>query len=106
MMWLAVSILACMAQLALAAYAPDRITSLPGWDGALPSKQYSGYLNVSGTASHLHYWFVESEEVDPATAPTLLWLNGGEHEVCMQPSYFICTNARNVHGMIYIYIYA
>jgi hypothetical protein len=36
------------------AYAPDEITSLPGWDGSLPSKQYSGYLNVSD--SHLHYW--------------------------------------------------
>jgi cathepsin A (carboxypeptidase C)/serine carboxypeptidase-like clade 1 len=38
------------------AYAPDEIISLPGWEGALPSKQYSGYLNVSD--SHLHYWYV------------------------------------------------
>ena len=36
-----------------------QITALPGWSGALPSKQYSGYLSF-GT-KHLHYWFVESQ---------------------------------------------
>ena len=56
------------------AYAPDEILALPGWEGQLPSKQYSGYLNVSST--HLHYWLVESES-DPANAPTVLWFNGG-----------------------------
>ena len=25
----------------------------------------------------LHYWFVEAEQVSPATAPVVLWLNGG-----------------------------
>ena len=29
-----------------AAVAADKITSLPGWDGALPSPQYSGYLDA------------------------------------------------------------
>jgi carboxypeptidase C (cathepsin A) len=57
------------------AYAPDEIISLPGWSGNLPSKQYSGYLNVSST-SHLHYWLVESES-NPATDPVVLWFNGG-----------------------------
>ena len=60
--------------IASAAYAPDEILSLPGWEGKLPSKQYSGYLNVSTT--RLHYWFVESEN-DPANAATVLWFNGG-----------------------------
>ena len=32
----------------------DEITSLPGWTAALPSRQYSGYLNFS--SKHLHYW--------------------------------------------------
>lgn len=59
-----------------AAYAPDQITSLPGWTGALPSKQYSGYLNVSNGDSHLHYWLVESEK-NPASDPVVLWFNGG-----------------------------
>jgi hypothetical protein len=28
-------------------------------------------------SKHLHYYFVECEEGDPATAPTVLWFNGG-----------------------------
>ena len=64
-----------LVSLGSAAYAPDEITSLPGWDAKLPSKQYSGYLSASNT-SHLHYWFVASEN-DPENAPTVLWLNGG-----------------------------
>ena len=63
------------AGLASAAYSADEIKSLPGWNGALPSKQYSGYLTASNS-SQLHYWFVESEN-DPANDPTVLWLNGG-----------------------------
>ena len=52
-----------------------RITSLPGWDGDLPSKHYSGYLNIT-TSKHYHYWFIEAEN-DPENAPIVLWLNGG-----------------------------
>jgi len=59
----------------LSAHAPDRIKSLPGWTGDLPSKQFSGYLNGSNT-TRLHYWFVEAEK-SPATAATVLWFNGG-----------------------------
>lgn len=59
---------------ALSAYLPDEIIELPGWEGKLPSRQFSGYLNVSST--RLHYWLVESEE-SPETAPVVLWFNGG-----------------------------
>ena len=61
----------------------DEVTALPGWSGALPSKQYSGYLDVPGAkglSKHYHYWFVEAEApIDPlaAATPTILWLNGG-----------------------------
>lgn len=65
----------CSIAVALAGYAPDEILSLPGWSGALPSRQFSGYLNVSG-GSHLHYWLVESEN-DPSNDPTVVWFNGG-----------------------------
>jgi len=57
------------------------IKSLPGWTGALPSKMYSGFVNVGpppaqpGTM-HMHYWFVESES-NPETDPLVLWYNGG-----------------------------
>lgn len=54
----------------------DFIDSLPGWDGDLPSAQYSGFLSVSG-GSNLHYWFVEAEIEDPTTAPVVAWFNGG-----------------------------
>ena len=35
----------------------DVITSLPGWNGPTPTKQYSGYINISDT-KHMHYWYV------------------------------------------------
>jgi len=59
----------------IGAPAEDLINTLPGWDGALPTKQYSGYLNVSAT-KRLHYWLVTSEN-NPDADPTVLWLNGG-----------------------------
>lgn len=67
---------AAVLSVASAAYAPDFIESLPGWSGPLPTNQYSGYLNVSGTDTHLHYWLVEADN-SPADAPVVLWLNGG-----------------------------
>lgn len=52
----------------------DEITALPGWEGDLPSAQFSGYLTAD--TSKLHYWLVTAEE-NPENAPTALWLNGG-----------------------------
>ena len=64
------------------------VTSLPGWveaDGvtpaALPSKMYTGYIPAGTPPSgkgtmYFHYWAVMAEE-NPATAPTVLWYNGG-----------------------------
>ena len=57
----------------------DEITTLPGWTGKLPSKQYSGYIDIPNTAPntrHYHYWFVESEN-DPENDPIVFWFNGG-----------------------------
>lgn len=60
-----------------AAIAADEVTELPGWNGAFPSKQYSGFLQpYEASGKRMHYWFVESEK-DPSTDPILLWLNGG-----------------------------
>ena len=60
------------------AISDHEIKSLPGWDGSLPSKQYSGLLEIPNTnpARFYHYWLVTSEN-DPANDPIVLWLNGG-----------------------------
>ena len=62
--------------LALGAPALDKIDSLPGWEGELPSDQYSGFLKVQD-GSNLHYWFVEAEVDDPSSVPVVAWFNGG-----------------------------
>eukprot|EP00659_Diplonema_papillatum_P015760 gene15760-24071_t len=65
---------------ALAAVPADLITNLPGWTGATPSKQYSGYLDFGpNNRKHMHYWYVESTKLDPAaaTTPVVVWMNGG-----------------------------
>ena len=58
-----------------AAVAADEVLSLPGWTGALPTKQFSGYLSISG-GTNLHYWLVTAK-TNPETAPTVIWFNGG-----------------------------
>jgi len=58
-----------------AAISADQVMSLPGWDAPLPTKQYSGYLNIAG-GKHLHYWLVQSTG-NPATDPLVFWFNGG-----------------------------
>ena len=68
---------------ALSAVEKDEIHHLPGWSGKLPSRQYSGFIDVSGAdgvepASEMmiHYYYIESES-DPETDPLILWSNGG-----------------------------
>ena len=66
------------ASLILGAPAADRVESLPGWSGPLPSPMYSGFLALPGTQKQLHYLLVEAEPpLDKASAPLVLWLNGG-----------------------------
>jgi len=59
-----------------AAITADEITNLPGYNGTLPSKQYSGMLTVPNTPRHYHYWLVQSEN-EPDKAPIVFWFNGG-----------------------------
>jgi hypothetical protein len=70
----------CVVGLARAAIDADQVKQLPGWEGALPSKMYSGFLDSTpaGETSkqHMHYIFFESER-NPATDPLLIWSNGG-----------------------------
>eukprot|EP00698_Gefionella_okellyi_P023690 TRINITY_DN815_c0_g2_i1.p1 TRINITY_DN815_c0_g2~~TRINITY_DN815_c0_g2_i1.p1 ORF type:complete len:485 (+),score=81.51 TRINITY_DN815_c0_g2_i1:23-1477(+) len=55
----------------------DQIVSLPGLPNTFKQAQYAGYVNVDSKHNrNIFYWFVESES-NPATAPVVLWLNGG-----------------------------
>uniref|UniRef100_A0A0D9XRN4 Serine carboxypeptidase-like 19 n=1 Tax=Leersia perrieri TaxID=77586 RepID=A0A0D9XRN4_9ORYZ len=54
------------------------VASLPGFDGALPSRLETGYVTVDeDNGAELFYYFIESEG-DPSTDPVLLWLIGGD----------------------------
>ena len=60
-------------------HVPHLIAPLPGWRGPLPSRQWSGYINISeamGTDMRVHYWYIESEG-SPEADPLLVWTNGG-----------------------------
>jgi len=53
------------------------ITKVPGFNGALPSKHYGGYITIDETTGkNLYYYFVVSEG-NPIKDPVVLWLNGG-----------------------------
>jgi len=68
-----------LSALVVAPIAEDEVKSLPGWNGPLKSKHYSGYLpvgNASKSAGMIHYWFIESEN-NPAKDPVVYWTNGG-----------------------------
>ena len=56
----------------------DEVKSLPGYEGKLPSKQYSGYLKIPNVSPnrYYHYWLVLSEN-KPSTDPIVFWFNGG-----------------------------
>ena len=66
---------ALLVALASAAPAADLVADLPGF-GAPLSKLYSGYL-AAGPGQRLHYVYSEALSVDPASAPVVLWSNGG-----------------------------
>ena len=54
-----------------AANEADLVKNLPGYQGDLPSKHYSGYIHtgdLSGQSGQLHYWFIESQN-NPASDP-------------------------------------
>ena len=54
----------------------DRINQLPG-QPQVSYQQFSGYVTVDEKKQRaLFYYFVEAE-IDPASKPLVLWLNGG-----------------------------
>lgn len=72
-------VLVCIFVAVFGAIEEHKVTKLPGFNGALPSTHYSGYIptgNLSGQKGQLHYWLIESTN-DPVNDPIVLWLNGG-----------------------------
>jgi serine carboxypeptidase-like clade 1 len=63
--------------LAIAAPENHLVAQLPGFDGAFPSKHYSGYVTVDESNDRRLFYYVVLSERDPATDPVVLWLNGG-----------------------------
>lgn len=54
----------------------DRITSLPG-QPQVGFQQYSGYVTVDAEKQRALFYYFAEAEVDPASKPLVLWLNGG-----------------------------
>ena len=62
--------------------AANEVMALPGWSGALPSRHYSGFIEVAGGTRELHYYLQEADEA-PSSKPLILWLNGGPGETSL-----------------------
>ncbi|KAI3829883.1 hypothetical protein L1987_04015 [Smallanthus sonchifolius] len=75
------------------------VSQHPGFDGALPSKHYAGYVTVDENHGRkLYYYYVLSER-NPSEDPVVLWLNGGPG--CSSFDGFVyehgsCRNANDV----------
>uniref|UniRef100_A0A0E0R7M4 Serine carboxypeptidase n=1 Tax=Oryza rufipogon TaxID=4529 RepID=A0A0E0R7M4_ORYRU len=64
------------------------VATLPGFDGALPSRLETGYVTVDEeNGAELFYYFIESEG-DPSTDPVLLWITGGDRCSVLSALFF------------------
>uniref|UniRef100_A0A0E0F585 Serine carboxypeptidase-like n=1 Tax=Oryza meridionalis TaxID=40149 RepID=A0A0E0F585_9ORYZ len=64
------------------------VASLPGFNGALPSRLETGYVTVDEVnGGELFYYFIESEG-DPGSDPVLLWLTGGDRCSVLSALFF------------------
>lgn len=54
----------------------DRISRLPG-QPKVGFQQYSGYVTVDKRKQRALFYYFAEAEVDPASKPLVLWLNGG-----------------------------
>ncbi|KAF2910658.1 hypothetical protein DAI22_11g117500 [Oryza sativa Japonica Group] len=64
------------------------VASLPGFDGALPSRLETGYVTVDEVnGGELFYYLIESEG-DLGSDPVLLWLTGGDRCSVLSALFF------------------
>lgn len=70
----------CSMEIKASLYHSDRIINLPG-QPQVGFQQFSGYVTLDDKKQRaLFYYFVEAE-IDPASKPLVLWLNGGMQNV-------------------------
>ena len=53
-----------------------KILHFPHFNGTLPSRMFSGYVNITGTSKRLFYILALSQQ-RPESDPLLFWTNGG-----------------------------
>lgn len=56
----------------------DRIALLPG-QPQVGFQQYSGYVTVDEKEQRALFYYFAEAEIDPASKPLVLWLNGGPY---------------------------
>ncbi|KQJ88827.1 serine carboxypeptidase-like 19 [Brachypodium distachyon] len=78
----------CRRLFSVEAAAPTLVSSLPGFDGALPFRLETGYVAVDEeNGSELFYYFIESEG-NPRRDPVILWLTGGDRCTVLSGLFF------------------
>ncbi|KAJ4960081.1 hypothetical protein NE237_019991 [Protea cynaroides] len=55
---------------------PDKISKLPG-QPQVSFQQFSGYVTVDDKKQRALFYYFAEAEIDPASKPLVLWLNGG-----------------------------
>eukprot|EP00756_Hemistasia_phaeocysticola_P051255 Hpha_TRINITY_DN26427_c0_g1::TRINITY_DN26427_c0_g1_i1::g.34000::m.34000/K13289/CTSA, CPY; cathepsin A (carboxypeptidase C) len=69
------ALLAALCGAAVSESSRNAVTSLPGWSGDLPSKIWTGFVEVdAATDTNLFYWLAEAEKPN---APLVWWIQGG-----------------------------
>jgi len=76
---LACVLVGCMAARAVLAQQPSgRVDHIPLLPDGVKLSSFAGYITVNEKlGSNIFYWLFEAQDVDPSTAPLLLWFNGG-----------------------------
>ena len=54
----------------------DKISTLPG-QPQVKFQQYAGYITVDEEQQRALFYYFAEAEVEPASKPLVLWLNGG-----------------------------
>lgn len=79
--WKTISIAAALIHLCylfteIESYPPDKITQLPGQQ-PVSFQHFSGYITVADKQQRALFYYFAEAEIDPASKPLVLWLNGG-----------------------------